>query len=97
MLSTLLRCVEKASLPLYASIAAALLNTGLNYVLIFGRWGAPALGAVGAAIATVVSQLANFLVMLLLLLRQHGVLGGAERPDAPFNRRQYVRDRKSVV
>ena len=91
MLSTLLRCVEKASLPLYASIAAALLNAGLNYVLIFGRWGAPALGAVGAAIATVVSQLANFLVMLLLLLRQSGVLGGAERPDAPFNRRQYVR------
>lgn len=91
MLSTLLRCVEKASLPLYASIAAALLNTGLNYALIFGRWGAPALGAVGAAIATVVSQLANFLVMLLLLLRQRGVLGGGERPDAPFNRRQYVR------
>ena len=91
MLSTLLRCVEKAALPLYASIAAALLNTGLNYALIFGRWGAPALGAVGAAIATVVSQLASFLVMLLLLLRQSGVLGRAERPDAPFNRRQYVR------
>ena len=39
MLSTLLRCMEKPRLPLYASIVAALLNTGLNYILIFGKLG----------------------------------------------------------
>ena len=36
LLSTLLRCMEKARLPLNASLASAALNTGLNYVLIFG-------------------------------------------------------------
>ena len=35
LLSVLFRCMEKARLPLYASIAAALLNTALNYLLIF--------------------------------------------------------------
>lgn len=66
MLSTLFRCMEKASLPLYASIVAAVVNTGLNYVLIFGKFGFPAMGDKGVAVATVVAQLINFLIMLVL-------------------------------
>lgn len=66
MLATMFRCLEKARLPLYASIASALLNTGLNYILIFGKLGFAPMGAEGAAIATVISQFANCLVMLLL-------------------------------
>ena len=66
LLSTAFRCAEKARLPLYASILSALLNTGLNYVLIFGKLGFPALGVTGAAIATVASQCANVLLMLLM-------------------------------
>ena len=66
MLSTLFRCMEKASLPLYASIAAAVVNTGLNFVLIFGKLGFPAMGAKGVAVATVVAQLINFFIMLVL-------------------------------
>lgn len=73
LLATLFRCMEKAALPLYASIVAAVLNTGLNYVLIFGKFGFAALGAEGAAIATVISQVANFLIMLALFpkIRTH--------------------------
>lgn len=69
LLSTLLRCMEKAMLPLAASIAAAILNTGLNYVLIFGKAGITPLGAKGAAIATVVSQTGNLLIMLFMYLK----------------------------
>lgn len=69
LLSTMFRCMEKTSLPLYASIVAALLNTGLNYVLIFGKFGVEPMGATGAAIATVIAQLGNFLIMLVLFLR----------------------------
>ena len=64
LLSTLLRCRERPRLPLYASIAAALLNTGLNYILIFGKLGLAPMGIKGAAIATVLSQCANLLLML---------------------------------
>lgn len=69
LLSTAFRCAEKPRLPLYASILSALLNTGLNYVLIFGKLGFPALGVTGAAIATVASQCANVLLMLLMARR----------------------------
>lgn len=39
-------------------------NTFLNYVLIFGKFGAPALGVTGAAIATFTSRVVEFLVAL---------------------------------
>ena len=92
LLSTLFRCMEKASLPLYASIGAAVLNTGLNYILIFGKLGFPALGANGAAIATLVSQIANFLIMLLMFRSHRQILSAekGERGLAGFNWGQYA-------
>ena len=89
LLSTLYRCMEKASLPLYASLFAALLNTGLNYVLIFGKLGFAPMGAEGAAIATLVSQIANCLVMLLFLWSARDCLSGG-RPQTRFQWRQYA-------
>lgn len=54
--SSTLRETGKATLPMIAGIAAVLVNLALNYVLIFGHFGAPRLGVNGAAIATVVSR-----------------------------------------
>ena len=92
LLSTLLRCMEKAQLPLYASIASALLNTGLNYVLIFGKLGLPAMGASGAAIATVISTWVNFLLMLAMLGGNGAVLRktGDSQKLGKFNLKQYL-------
>ena len=42
--------------PMKAGIIAVVVNLVLNYVLIFGKFGAPALGVVGAAIATSISR-----------------------------------------
>lgn len=67
--STMLRCMEKASLPLYASMIAAVINTGLNYIFIFGKFGFTAMGVEGAAYATTISQLVNFLIMLVVYIR----------------------------
>lgn len=89
LLSTLLRCMEKAQLPLYASIASAVLNTALNYVLIFGKLGLPAMEANGAAFATVISTWVNFLLMLVMLGRNGSVLKASGRAGK-FNLRQYL-------
>lgn len=91
MLAALLRCMELASLPLLASAAAALLNTGLNWVLIFGLFGAPAMGAVGAAVATVVSQTAGMALMLALLLRHKSAITGGVHMGARVSDGQYAR------
>ena len=88
-LSVMLRCNDRAKAPLYAAIISTLTNTGLNYILIFGKLGAPALGIQGAAIASVVSQWVNTLAVALFfrrLLSERGEqfalsvrLNGAER------------------
>lgn len=70
ILATMLRCREAAKIPLFASMLAAVVNTGLNYVLIFGKFGFPRLEAKGAAIATVAAQIFSFLLTLLLFFRE---------------------------
>lgn len=54
--STTLRECGQAKIPMAAGIVAVLTNAGLNYVLIFGRLGAPVMGVQGAALATVISR-----------------------------------------
>ena len=78
LLSTLFRCLEKPRLPLYASVLSALLNTGLNYIMIFGKLGISPMGVRGAAFATVISQCANFLLMLLMLSKNGFLLKSNE-------------------
>lgn len=54
--SSTLRETEQTMVPMVAGISAVLVNLCLNFVLIFGNFGAPALGIRGAAIATVISR-----------------------------------------
>lgn len=65
MISTRLRCMERASLPLLFSVAASLINTALNYVLIFGKLGFAAMGANGAALATITAQYFNMVLLII--------------------------------
>lgn len=52
-----MRSVEVARIGLYVSTCSLVTNVGLNYILIFGKLGFPALGIRGAAIATVISRI----------------------------------------
>ena len=54
--SSTLRETGETVLPMKAGITAVLVNLVLNYILIFGKFGAPALGVEGAAIATVIAR-----------------------------------------
>lgn len=69
ILVSAMRTVEVVSIGLVNSLAALGVNVALNYALIFGNWGAPALGVEGAAWATVVSRLAEFAIALVFVLR----------------------------
>ena len=74
ILAVMARCLGQAVWPLAAGITSAVVNTGLNYALIFGHFGLPALGVTGAAVASVTSQLVNMLLMLAIfyLVRLRG-------------------------
>ena len=56
--------------PMNASLLAIAVNCFLNYVLIFGNFGAPQLGVRGAAIATVISRFAELLFMIFVCIRK---------------------------
>ena len=56
--------------PMYATIVANLVNVLLNYMFIYGKFGAPELGVVGAAIGTLVSRVVMVLYLWYLLSRK---------------------------
>lgn len=58
------RCIEKTAVPMVASSIALLTNTVLNYCLIFGNFGMPKLGVEGAAIATLIARVIEFIIMV---------------------------------
>ncbi|MBQ9814882.1 MAG: MATE family efflux transporter [Lachnospiraceae bacterium] len=63
-----LRETSDRVLPMAASIIAVFINLVGNYILIFGKFGAPKLGVIGAAIATVI---ARFVELFILIIYTH--------------------------
>ena len=60
-----LRGTGETMLPMRAGIAAVLVNLVFNYILIFGKLGFPALGVVGAAIATVMARFVECAIVVV--------------------------------
>ena len=61
-----LRETGETKLPMTAGIIAIFVNLALNYVLIFGKLGMPALGVAGAAIATVTARFIECGIVVIL-------------------------------
>lgn len=64
--SSLLRSTERVRIPLYAAISSVFTNIVLNYIFIYGKFGFPAMGVRGAALATTLAAVVNAVVMLIL-------------------------------
>lgn len=60
--SLILRSVGKATIPLLSSICSFFINIFFNWVFIFGQLGAPAMGANGAALGTLLARIVEFTV-----------------------------------
>ncbi len=67
-----LRETGETMLPMKAGIIAVFVNLVFNYILIFGKLGAPALGVTGAAIATLISRFAELGIILVWTRRHRG-------------------------
>lgn len=61
--------ISMTRIPMYATLFANVINIVINYVLIFGMWGFPKLGILGAAFGTLASRI-SMVVFLWFLLMQ---------------------------
>lgn len=65
-MSTLLRSTERVRIPMLASILSVGTNVFLNWVFIYGKLGAPAMGIRGAALATTCAAFVNAAAILIM-------------------------------
>ena len=80
--SSTLRETGETFVPMVAGIAAVFVNLFLNYVLIFGHFGAPAMGVEGAALATTISRFVELAIVAAWTHRnteQNAFITGAYR------------------
>ncbi len=68
ILLAILRSVETVKIGFYVSLSSFALNIFLNYVLIYGKFGAPEMGIRGAAVATLVSRAIELAVTVIYIL-----------------------------
>lgn len=64
-----MRSVETVKIGFYVSLSALLVNILLNYLLIYGVWIFPEMGAAGAAVATLISRFVELCVVLIFIIR----------------------------
>ncbi len=68
------RSIGRAKLPMYASAISLILNTILNYALIFGHFGFKAYGIEGAAMATLIARIVELTIILFSIYSSSPVL-----------------------
>lgn len=95
--TTALRATQQTRLPLYISVVAFATNTFLNYLFIFGSWGAPKLGVAGAALATVISRCIELLLTLFVVFGRRNMLAGSIREFFGFDKAFALRIVKNAV
>lgn len=92
-LKSFLAGIERTAIILWATLGAAVLNAIVNYVLIFGKFGAPEMGIQGAAIASLATTALTLAILLAYTLRvtpQYRLLQNIFKPDPTVMRRVFA-------
>ncbi|GAB1475909.1 MATE family efflux transporter [Bacillota bacterium] len=71
-----LRSTQQTQIPLYISMFVFTVNTSMAYLLIFGKFGLPAMGTMGAATALVTSRSLELILVLYVIFGKKNILAG---------------------
>lgn len=69
VLMAALRSVGTVNISFYISIVSLIVNVGINYTLIFGKFGFPEMGVRGAAVGTFIARIVEFAIVFLYILK----------------------------
>ena len=81
-----LRATQQTKLPLFISMFVFSTNTLLNYLLIFGKLGLPAMGVNGAATATMISRGIELTLILYVIFGRKNIIAGKLKEYFHWNR-----------
>lgn len=73
------KATQQTRVPLIVSTVVFSTNTCLNYIFIFGKFGAPAMGVAGAALATAIARFLEVLISLIFAHRKSNCFHGSYR------------------
>ncbi|SDF51681.1 MATE family efflux transporter [Sulfitobacter delicatus] len=93
VLKSYLAALERTQVVLWITLLAAGVNVLANYALIFGNWGAPELGVMGAAVASVTTQFVSLIgvvIYVLIALPQHSLFVRLWRADTQMLKRVFT-------
>lgn len=65
-----LRSTEVVKIAFWLSVMALVVNCGINYVLIYGKFGFPEMGVTGAAVGTLVARVMETIVVIVYMVRK---------------------------
>ena len=88
-----LRCVEIAGVAFGLSVMTLVINCSINWILIYGHFGAPRMGAAGAAVGTLTARIAEICVLITYICKKQSWIGICIRDylhsDPRFGRKYY--------
>lgn len=73
-ISVSLRSIGKSAMPMIISGITLAINTVLNFIMIFGMFGFPAMGVKGSATATLISRIIEMIIFLVVSWRNYDIL-----------------------
>lgn len=82
---TALRTTEQAHLPLKISSCAFIINTFLNFTLIFGKFGFPSMGVIGSATATLIARSVELLLLIFVVVVRKNIVWGTIKDFFSFD------------
>lgn len=80
-----LRSTGQTKVPMYGSVIGLLFNGILNYIFIFGKFGAPVMGVGGAALGTTISRGVEMIFILSVIYSKKNVVAGGIRELMAYN------------
>lgn len=69
LLLAVLRSMQIVKIALYLSAMTFFVNCGINYMLIFGRFGMPEMGTAGAAVGTLTARILETAVLIIYIAK----------------------------